>query len=151
MTMIDRDELLKKIAPMGLSNGSVLGHHSGTADVIAEMIQNAPTIDPETLRPESEWELNPGRITCEHFRCKKCYFINCVATKYCGECGAKMKKLWHKAGRTASPVDASARAAKGGMIKNAPDPLRRPPHKEKLRPHPARARRTAIRGPKRGV
>lgn len=91
MTMIDRDELLKKIAPMGLSNGSVLGHHSGTADVIAEMIQNAPTIDPETLRPESEWELNPGRITCEHFRCKKCYFINCVATKYCGECGAKMK------------------------------------------------------------
>lgn len=46
MTMIDRDELLKKIAPMGLSNGSVLGHHSGTADVIAEMIQNAPTIDP---------------------------------------------------------------------------------------------------------
>jgi hypothetical protein len=46
MTMIDRDELLKKIVPMGLSNGSVLGHHSGTADVIAEMIQNAPTIDP---------------------------------------------------------------------------------------------------------
>lgn len=46
MTMIDRDELLKKIAPMGLSNGSVLGRHSGTADVIAEMIQNAPTIDP---------------------------------------------------------------------------------------------------------
>lgn len=54
-------------------------------------IENAPTIDPEALRPESEWELNPGRITCEHFRCKKCYFINCVATKYCGECGAKMK------------------------------------------------------------
>lgn len=44
--LIDRNELLKKIAPIGLSNGSVLGHHSGTADVIAEMIQNAPTIDP---------------------------------------------------------------------------------------------------------
>lgn len=28
---------------------------------------------------ESEWELNPGRCTCEHFRCKKCHFINCVA------------------------------------------------------------------------
>ena len=40
---------------------------------------------------ESEWELNPGRCTCEHFRCKKCHFINCVAVKYCGECGAKMK------------------------------------------------------------
>lgn len=35
MTMIDRDELLKKIDPMSLSNGSVLGRHSGTADVIA--------------------------------------------------------------------------------------------------------------------
>lgn len=31
---------------MGLQNGSVLGHHSGTADVIAEMIQNAPAVDP---------------------------------------------------------------------------------------------------------
>lgn len=36
-------------------------------------------------------ELNPGRCTCEHFRCKKCHFINCVAVKYCGECGARMK------------------------------------------------------------
>ena len=36
----------------------------------------------------------PGRKTakiCEHFRCKKCHFINCVAIKYCGECGARMK------------------------------------------------------------
>lgn len=48
--LIGRDELLKKIAPMSLSNGSVLGRHSGTADVIAEMIQNAPAIDPESLR-----------------------------------------------------------------------------------------------------
>ncbi len=46
MTMIDRDELLKKIAPMGLQNGSVLGHHSGTADVIAEMIWRTPAVDP---------------------------------------------------------------------------------------------------------
>lgn len=55
MTMIDRDELLKKIAPMSLSNGSVLGRHSGTADVIAEMVQNAPAIDPESLRGHAKW------------------------------------------------------------------------------------------------
>ena len=55
MTMIDRDELLKKIDPMSLSNGSVLGRHSGTADVIAEMIQNAPAIDPESLRGHAKW------------------------------------------------------------------------------------------------
>lgn len=41
--------------PMSLSNGSVLGRHSGTADVIAEMIQNAPAIDPESLRGHAKW------------------------------------------------------------------------------------------------
>ena len=57
MTLIDRDELLKKIAPMSLSNGSMLGHHSGTADVIAEMIQDAPAVDPASClnwHPASE-------------------------------------------------------------------------------------------------
>lgn len=44
--LIDRAELLNRVVPMGLSNGSSLGHHSGTADVIAEMIQNAPAVDP---------------------------------------------------------------------------------------------------------
>ena len=62
---------------------------------------------PDVPPLESEWELNPGRCTCEHFRCKKCHFINCVAVKYCGECGARMKnagvtefyishKKWHE-------------------------------------------------------
>ena len=46
---------------------------------------------PDVPPLESEWELNPGRCTCEHFRCKKCHFINCVAVKYCGECGARAK------------------------------------------------------------
>lgn len=58
--------------------------------VISEL-KDFPTIDPETLRPESEWELNPYRFSCEHFRCKKCHHIDCVADKYCGECGSKMK------------------------------------------------------------
>lgn len=53
--------------------------------------ENLFTIDPETLRPVSEWELNPYRFSCEHFRCKKCHHIDCVADKYCGECGSKMK------------------------------------------------------------
>ena len=55
------------------------------------LVEDAPAIDPESLRPESEWELNTHRFTCEHFRCKKCNHINCLADKYCGECGAKMK------------------------------------------------------------
>lgn len=55
------------------------------------MTDHAATIDPESLRPESEWELNPYRFSCEHFRCKKCHHIDCVADNYCGKCGAKMK------------------------------------------------------------
>lgn len=89
--MIDANALYKDVSRMGLTNGSTLGRHSGMADAIAQMIQDAPTIDPEILRPVSEWELNPYRFSCEHFRCKKCHHIDCVADKYCGECGSKMK------------------------------------------------------------
>lgn len=40
--LIDANALHDRVSRMGLQNGSVLGHHSGTADIIAEMIQNAP-------------------------------------------------------------------------------------------------------------
>ena len=46
---------------------------------------------PDVPPLESEWELNPGRCTCEHFRCKKCHFINCVAIKYCGDTPPSIK------------------------------------------------------------
>lgn len=54
-------------------------------------LENLPTIDPESLRPVSEWELNPGRWTCEWFRCKTCHHLSCCADPFCGGCGAKMK------------------------------------------------------------
>lgn len=44
--LIYADDLYDKVSSMGLQNGSALGHHSGTADVIAEMIQNAHAVDP---------------------------------------------------------------------------------------------------------
>ena len=67
-----------------------IGEWSVLEEIISEL-EKFPTIDPETLRPESEWELNPRRISCEHFRCKKCHHTNCDADNYCGGCGAKMK------------------------------------------------------------
>lgn len=54
-------------------------------------LENLPTIDPESLRPVSEWELNPDRWTCEWFRCKTCHHLSCCADSFCGGCGAKMK------------------------------------------------------------
>lgn len=58
--------------------------------------EKLPTIDPESLRPVSEWELNPYKWTCEWFRCKKCHHISCCTDAYCGGCGAKMKKRGRK-------------------------------------------------------
>lgn len=57
---------------------------------VKKVVDSCNAIDPESLRSVSEWELNPYRFSCEHFRCKKCHHIDCVADKYCGECGAKM-------------------------------------------------------------
>ena len=44
--LIFADDLYDKVSSMGLQNGSALGHHSGTADVITEMILCAPAVDP---------------------------------------------------------------------------------------------------------
>lgn len=71
----------------GVVKESVANLVSGFADDLMK----APAVDPGSRRPESEWELNPHRFSCEHFRCKKCHHIDCAADKYCGECGSKMK------------------------------------------------------------
>lgn len=65
------------------------------AKVLRE-IENLPTIDPESLRPVSEWELNPIRWTHEWFRCKTCHHLSCCTDTYCGGCGAKMKNAGAK-------------------------------------------------------
>ena len=74
-----------------------VGCHRTTTDseeavhTCADMVNEAQTIDPESLRPVSEWELNPDKWTCEWFRCKKCHHTSCCTDAFCGGCGAKMK------------------------------------------------------------
>lgn len=63
---------------------------------VKKVVDTCPTIDPESLRPVSEWELNPNKWTCEWFRCKKCHHISCCTDAYCGGCGAKMKNAGAK-------------------------------------------------------
>lgn len=81
------------------------------AKVLRE-IENLPTIDPESLRPVSEWELNPHRFSCEHFRCKECHHIDCVADNYCGKCGARMKNAGVKPEDLPIPEEENSRAKK---------------------------------------
>ena len=90
--LIDADalrQIYKKGLPQ-LASDKYAGERRGIEACIT-VLEVAPTIDPESLRPVSEWELNPHRLSCEHFLCKKCHHIDCVADKYCGECGSKMK------------------------------------------------------------
>ena len=70
-----------------------------------EDLKKLPTIDPEKLRDVSEWELNPYRFSCEHFRCKKCRHISCLTDAFCGGCGAKMKNAGSKSEDLPLPRD----------------------------------------------
>lgn len=60
--LIDGNALHDKVSSMGLQNGAVLGHHSGVADIIAEMIQNAPTIDQDDMRGHSKWVKSKEKV-----------------------------------------------------------------------------------------
>lgn len=75
-------------------------------------LEKLPTIDPESLRPVSEWELNPYRFSCEHFRCKECHHIDCVADNYCGKCGARMKNAGVKQEELPIPEEENSSAEK---------------------------------------
>lgn len=90
----NKEEAQKLMASESITERTLGIIKDSAADLIAgaaDDIMRAPAVDFESIRPESEWELNPGRISCEYFRCKKCHFISCLANRYCGECGAKMK------------------------------------------------------------
>lgn len=79
---------------------------------VKKVIESCPPIDPESLRPVSEWELNPYRFSCEHFRCKECHHIDCVADNYCGKCGARMKNAGVKPEDLPVPEEENSRAKK---------------------------------------
>lgn len=93
--LIDANALRQKIEKWAdLADNSISftdSVESFAYDEVLDAIDAAPTIDPESLRPVSEWELNPDRWTCEWFRCKTCHHISCCADSFCGGCGAKMK------------------------------------------------------------
>lgn len=106
--LVDITPLLKKLREEALDCNDICEPltMNEAAEVEIDNLESLPVIDPASLRSESEWELNPGRITCEHFRCKKCHFINCTAVKYCGECGAKMKNAGVKPEELPLPISA---------------------------------------------
>lgn len=65
-------------------------------------VENAPTIDPEELRPKGEWvhrEYDESDDSDEYYYCSECHTIalaefgryTYVRSDYCPNCGAKME------------------------------------------------------------
>ena len=106
-----KDKLISKAGSIKGKNRFDKGESWGY-ELAAKMVSRFPKIDPESLRPVSEWELNPYRFSCEHFRCKKCHHIDCVADNYCGKCGAKMKNAGVKPEELPVPEEENSSAVK---------------------------------------
>lgn len=91
MRLIDGDELLEKAEyiPTALkSGGNVCWLHG----ITVATIENAPTIDPESLRPHGKWEdsnFYRDRPLC--YDCSNCGLKLMYKPNYCPNCGARME------------------------------------------------------------
>ena len=93
MRLIDADALANRMQFL------IRTHHRDVFDALNE-IDNAPTIDPESLRPQGEWIVFLSDYDdCEMMRCSCCdseFYDGDNDTvdnfpNYCPNCGAKMK------------------------------------------------------------
>lgn len=87
--LIDANALIEKAEylPLGYkSNGMRVCFHG----VTAAMIENAPTINPESLRPTAHW-IYGGGVGSYVWSCSKCNSSQYVCSRYCPDCGAKME------------------------------------------------------------
>ena len=96
MRLIDADALAKNLMTITVynSNQYAMGIVKGV-DRAVEMLQNAPTIDSENLRPQGEWiyhidDLFPAEGTQECSNCHQEEKISLCNENYCPNCGAKM-------------------------------------------------------------
>ena len=91
--LIDADELMKKAEhiPTGIRfMGIRLEFHGVTASAI----ENAPTIDPESLRPRAHWIRKRSKLPGGELTVVECSLCECQQwneTNFCPICGAKMK------------------------------------------------------------
>lgn len=85
---IEKSAAVKIAERYGLSDGSVLGKHSGIADCIAEEISQLPAADVAPVVHGRWIEDGSGIIICQE--CKRGYNLIAKYTHYCPNCGAKM-------------------------------------------------------------
>lgn len=90
--LIDANALYDRYKHLSLQNGSCLGRHSGIAEEFLDAILNAPTIDPDSLRPQGKWEeIRNAYSELEGWIHKDCGREVKTKENYCPNCGAKME------------------------------------------------------------
>ena len=88
---IEKEVAVKIAEKYGLTDGSVLGRHSGIADCIASEIATLPIADVAPVR-HGRWEVVVGSDGKEHMVCTICRKQQGLTGvfSYCPNCGAKM-------------------------------------------------------------
>lgn len=94
MRLIDANELLKYLNTNDCAyDGGEFQAYESCMMYVRDLVNAAPTIDPESLRPTAKWSI--GRIEDHivmNFICGNCGKRSELNYKYCPKCGARMIK-----------------------------------------------------------
>lgn len=97
MRLIDADEFYEQIEEIRMEYLEDDTMSSDFAADVLDTVQNcylkeAPTIDPESLRPNGKWG-NPIKVDAENigYKCSECGEFGVPCWHYCPNCGARME------------------------------------------------------------
>ena len=96
MRLIDADKVppLSDMSGCGYEGSEYQAYKSG-AEYVRGLVDDTPTIDPETLRPMAHWIVTKTNVCgMNRYECSSCGAIRFRATaihlNYCAECGKRM-------------------------------------------------------------
>ena len=87
--LVDANSILRSIDMDGCPyDGSEYQAYKAGVEYVHGMIEDAPTIDPETLRPTAHWITDSSGST--NVVCSACNAISFAAYNFCPHCGKGM-------------------------------------------------------------
>lgn len=97
MRPIDADAFHESIFQRYCKNCNSQAHRMCHACWVMDMmdeLEEAPTINPEDLRPKGKWETYPNEFYLRCSVCRKEFYIGHfpLTKNYCPSCGAKMEE-----------------------------------------------------------
>lgn len=87
--LIDADELLKHFNTYDCAfDGGEFQAYKNCMMYVRDLVNAAPTVDPESLRPTAHWISDSAGST--NVVCSACNSISFAAYNFCPECGKRM-------------------------------------------------------------